>query len=98
MPRRFQEAASPYNRPMYVIAIAWLYVVLMMSLTETSFIAGALTLIFYGLAPLALLLWLLGTPARRRRRRLTEALSESVGVAADQLPDQPDRGDAGQNH
>lgn len=52
---------------MYIIAIAWLYVVVLMSVTETTVIAGVLTFLFYGLAPLALLLWLLGTPARRRR-------------------------------
>ena len=50
-------------------AIGWLYVVVMMALTETSFIAGLVTLVFYGLAPLALFLWLMGTPERRRRQR-----------------------------
>lgn len=54
---------------MYIVAIAWLYVVVMMALTETSFIAGLVTLVFYGLAPLALFLWLMGTPERRRRQR-----------------------------
>ena len=54
---------------MYIVAIAWLYVVLMMSLTETSFVAGVATFLFYGLLPLALFLWLVGTPQRRRNRR-----------------------------
>jgi hypothetical protein len=54
---------------MYIVAIGWLYVVVMMALTETSFIAGLVTLVFYGLAPLALFLWLMGTPERRRRQR-----------------------------
>ena len=54
---------------MYIVAIAWLYVVVMMTLTETSFIAGLVTLVFYGIAPLALFLWLMGTPERRRRQR-----------------------------
>lgn len=53
---------------MYIVAIGWLWVVLMMSLTETSVTAGILTFFFYGLAPLALFLWLAGTPDRRRRR------------------------------
>lgn len=54
--------------PMYIVAIAWLYVVLMMSITERSIVAGVATFLLYGVAPLALFLWLVGTPARRRRR------------------------------
>jgi hypothetical protein len=53
----------------YIVAIAWLYVVLMMSLTETSVVAGVITFALYGLAPLSLFLWLVGTPQRRRNRR-----------------------------
>jgi hypothetical protein len=53
----------------YIVAIAWLYVVLMMSLTETSVVAGVVTFALYGLAPLSLFLWLVGTPQRRRNRR-----------------------------
>ena len=53
---------------MYIVAIAWLYVVMLMALTEPTFTAGAATFVFYGLLPLALLLWILGTPERRRRR------------------------------
>lgn len=53
---------------MYVIAIAWLYVTLLMAATETSLTAGVLTFVFYGLAPLALFLWLFGTPQRRRNK------------------------------
>lgn len=56
---------------MYVIAIAWLYVTLLMAATETSIVAGVLTFAFYGLAPLGLLLWLFGTPQRARQRAAT---------------------------
>jgi len=38
---------------MYIVAIAWLYVVLMMSLTEQSWIAGLGTFTLYGVAPLS---------------------------------------------
>ncbi len=57
---------------MYIIAIAWLYVTILMAATETSLVAGLLTFLFYGLAPLALFLWLFGTPQRRRRQRAAE--------------------------
>jgi biotin transporter BioY len=49
---------------MYIIAIAWLYVTLLMAATEASFVGGVLTFLLYGLAPLALFLALFG---RRRR-------------------------------
>jgi hypothetical protein len=64
---------------MYVIAIAWIYVTLLMALTETNVTAGILTFVLYGLVPLALLLWLMGTPARRHRSRNAERLDEMMG-------------------
>lgn len=54
---------------MYIVAIAWIYVTLLMAATETTLVAGVATFLVYGLAPLALLLWLTGTPLRRRRLR-----------------------------
>lgn len=53
---------------MYVIAIGWLYVTLLMAATEVNLTAGVLTFTLYGVAPLALFLWLFGTPQRRRNR------------------------------
>ena len=67
---------------MYIVAIAWLYVTLMMALTEPSIVAGLLTFLFYGLLPCALLIWIIGTPQRRRNR---------LRVMAEQELDQPDR-------
>jgi hypothetical protein len=69
--RRVDGLVHAAQRPLrvYIVAIAWLYVVLMMSLTESSAVAGIATFVFYGLAPLALFLWLVGTPQRRRNRR-----------------------------
>lgn len=57
---------------MYIVAIAWLYVTALMALTEPNITAGILTFALYGLAPLALLLWILGTPERRRRAARAE--------------------------
>ena len=51
---------------MYLIAIAWIYVVLLVSIANTSVIGGVLTFVFAGLGPLSLFLWIFGTPARRR--------------------------------
>ena len=65
---------------MYIVAIGWLWVVLMMAVTESSITAGILTFCFYGLAPLALFLWLAGTPARRKRSA-DQAVDHEVGQA-----------------
>lgn len=51
---------------MYIIAIAWLYVVLIAAISDTTVVGGVLTFVFWGVGPLALFLWLAGTPARRR--------------------------------
>ena len=72
---------------MYIVAIAWLYVTVLMAATEPSVVAGILTFVFYGLVPCALLLWLFGTPQRRRRKLAQEKaalLQEKLG--------KPDRG------
>ena len=61
---------------MYIVAIAWLYVVVMMAVTESSVVAGIATFVLYGLAPLALFLWLVGTPQRRRNRERTPSPRE----------------------
>ncbi|MEO6276988.1 hypothetical protein [Roseateles sp.] len=63
---------------MYLVAIAWAYVALMMAAAEAMSPQGTLlgaivTLLLYGVLPLGLLLYILGTPGRRRRRRATEA-------------------------
>lgn len=75
---------------MYIIAIGWLYVTLLMALTEGSVVAGVLSFVFYGLAPTALLMWLLGTTARRRRRAQREAAARHAEAAgADSSPAPP---------
>ena len=63
---------------MYIIAIGWIWVVFMMSITETSIVAGLATFIFYGIRPCGLLMYLLGTPARRRRQTRQRAPEKAV--------------------
>lgn len=58
---------------MYIIAIAWLYVVLLAAVSDTTVVGGVLTFVFWGLGPLALFLWLAGSPARRRAAARREA-------------------------
>jgi hypothetical protein len=79
----------------YIVAIAWLYVTLLMAATEPSLVRGVLTFVFYGLGPLALLLWLMGGPRRRRDRFRRERASD--GETVSQLTHQPDGGHAQAN-
>lgn len=82
---------------MYIVAIGWIYVTLLMAFTEPNLIAGILTFGLYGLAPLALFLWLFGTPQRRRNIRAREAAEEAAAIArsgvADDRVDQVVAGD-----
>ena len=84
---------------MYVVAIGWMYVVVMASVAEAmspqGTVLGALmTFIGWGLLPCALVLYILGTPARKRRLReqaareaqpanSASALSNASGNATD---------------
>ncbi|WP_243656628.1 hypothetical protein [Paucimonas lemoignei] len=54
---------------MLIVAIAWIYVVLLMSLTEHSVIAGIMTFLLYCVLPLTTVLYLMATPQRRRRNK-----------------------------
>lgn len=56
-----------------IVTIAWLYVVGLMALTQPSWLAALGTLVFYAIVPLVPLLYLLGAPARARRRRALAA-------------------------
>ena len=63
---------------LYLVAIAWMYVVLMMTVAEAmapngGLLGALITFVFYGVLPLGLVLYLLGTPARRRARRTRES-------------------------
>ncbi|MBB1161064.1 hypothetical protein [Aquariibacter albus] len=69
---------------MYLVAIAWIYVALMMAVAEAthaqgSVLGGLMTFLLYGVGPLALVLYLLGTPQRRAARRAAEAAEASSG-------------------
>lgn len=68
---------------MYIVAIAWLYVVGMMALTASSALAGIAILIGYGLAPLGLLLWIMGSPRRKKSRLANEQLGDPDGTDAE---------------
>jgi hypothetical protein len=57
---------------MYIIVIAWIYVVFMMAITETSVVAGIMTFLLYGVLPVAILVYLMDSGRRRRNRKAQE--------------------------
>ena len=71
---------------MYLLALGWLYVVVLMTVAEGSapggsWLGAAFTFLLYGALPLGISLYLLGTPARRRARRRAELASAAEGPA-----------------
>lgn len=63
---------------MYLVLIAWFYVALMMAVAEAvspiGTILGALiTFLLYGALPIAVLGYIMGSPARRRAIKAKEA-------------------------
>ena len=62
---------------MHIVAVAWIFVVGLMALAEAtstqgSVLGAAFTFLLYGALPLAIVLYIMGTPMRRRARRLRE--------------------------
>lgn len=71
---------------LYIVAIAWLYVVVLMAATERNVVAGVMTFLIYGVVPLAVFLLV----AASLRRRI---LLRRVRMGGEQAH-QPDRSDA----
>lgn len=69
---------------MHLVAIGWIYVVVMMAVVEAmapngTVLGAVFTFLLYGVLPLAIVLYIMGTPMRRRARRRARA----AGSAAD---------------
>ncbi|HYD63119.1 MAG TPA: hypothetical protein VEC35_22385 [Noviherbaspirillum sp.] len=75
---------------MYIVAIAWIYVVLMMSITEDSVVAGVMTFLLYGVLPLTIILYLMGTPQRKRDRQRAEKLRRAEAAKDETLASEKD--------
>ena len=75
---------------MYLIVIAWFYVTVMMALAEAaspqgSILGAIVTFTLYGLLPMAIVIYILGTPARKRKLK---ALREAEQRAWDEAQSQ----------
>jgi len=72
---------------MYIVPIAWMFVVVLMTVAEATSTQGTLlgaffTFVLYGLLPLAIVMYLLGTPSRWRARRAADAAEQAPGDVA----------------
>lgn len=72
---------------MYIVVIAWIYVALMMAVAEASHPGGSVpgaivTFVLYGVGPVALVVYLMRAPARRRAIKAREA-AERASVEPD---------------
>ncbi|WP_397411622.1 hypothetical protein [Polaromonas sp.] len=84
---------------MYLIVIAWIYVVLMMSVAEATHSTGTLlgalvTFVLYGVGPVALVVYLMRAPARRKAIKAREAAEAGAMVSEASATDSvtPDAG------
>ena len=80
---------------MHLVVIAWLYVALMMAVAEATNTNGTVlgavfTFLLYGLAPVALVVYLMATPARRRALRAREDAEREAAIRAHSV--KPDAG------
>ena len=72
---------------MYIVLIAWLYVAFMMAVAEATSPVGSVlgaffTFILYGLFPMAIVGYVMGTPARRKARQAAEQSASEQSSSA----------------
>lgn len=64
---------------MWIVAIAWIYVVGLMAVTEPSIVAGIMTFVGYCALPLSILFYLTGGKRRRARRDREASVRRDTG-------------------
>lgn len=71
---------------MWIVALAWVYVVGLMALTEPTVVAGIMTLLCYCLLPLGILFYITGSKRRQaRKNRAAQAAAAQPAAAPDEL-------------
>ncbi|MEK8052462.1 hypothetical protein AACH10_19575 [Ideonella sp. DXS22W] len=71
---------------MHIVAIAWMFVVVLMTAAEATSSQGSLlgaffTFVLYGVLPLGIVLYILGAPGRKAARRRAEAAASATASA-----------------
>jgi hypothetical protein len=80
---------------MYLVVIAWLYVALMMAVAEAASPIGTIigaffTFVLYGAGPVALVIYVMDTPRRKRSIKARETAERAERLAA--ASGEPDAG------
>ena len=68
---------------MWIVAVAWIYVVALMAATEPTVVHGVMTFLCYCVLPLSIVFYLTGSKRRRARR---EALAQDQGADGVSMP------------
>ena len=76
---------------MHLLIIGWGYVALMMAIAEATNPAGTVlgalvTFVLYGVVPVSIVLYLMGTPGRKRRLREKQAAESEKSDAGSEPP------------
>ena len=71
---------------MLIVALAWIYVVLLMSVTEPTVVAGIMTFLLYCVVPLAILLYVTGGFRRIGQRRKARRERQAAARAGNDRP------------
>jgi hypothetical protein len=76
----------------FLVIIGWLYVALMMAVAEATnsggtVIGAAITFVLYGAVPVAIVTYIMMTPARKRAIRAREAAEQAARAAQSGAPD-----------
>jgi predicted membrane channel-forming protein YqfA (hemolysin III family) len=69
---------------LYIVALAWMYVVLMVALAEVfspqgTALGAVFTIVGWGVIPLSVVLYILATPSRRAARKARESAVDPDG-------------------
>jgi hypothetical protein len=78
----------------HIAAVGWIYVTLMMAITEETVVAGIMTFFLYGVLPSLLIIYVGGTGQRRRRREQERLRAMQERQAAAERADKPAADDA----
>ncbi len=76
---------------MLIVIVAWMYVALMMAIAEAfhpngGLLGALITFVMYGLAPVALVTYLMRAPTRRKAIKAAEAAQAQQRAAAQDAP------------
>lgn len=87
-------ASTRKNTYMYIVAIGWLYVAMMMGVAEATntngtVMGGIISFVLYGLAPVSLVVYLMGSPLRNRAVKAREAAEWAQAKALSATADSP---------